>query len=125
MVTNKKILCFDLDNVICKTKKNNYLKSKPKKKIITLINSLFRTNKYTIKIYTARGMGIYKGNLKLAKKKLQKLTLNQLKKWKLNYHELVMGKISYDVFVDDKCFGFKENWYINFKKKYLFKNEKS
>lgn len=124
-MTNKKILCFDLDNVICKTKKNNYLKSKPKKKIITLINSLFRTNKYTIKIYTARGMGIYKGNLKLAKKKLQKLTLNQLKKWKLNYHELVMGKISYDVFVDDKCFGFKENWYINFKKKYLFKNEKS
>ena len=61
-------------------------------------------------------MGIYKGNLKLAKQKLQKLTLNQLKKWKLNYNELIMGKISYDVFVDDKCFGFKENWYIDFKK---------
>ncbi len=28
----KKIFCFDLDNTLCVTKKNNYLKSKPKKK---------------------------------------------------------------------------------------------
>jgi hypothetical protein len=125
LVKNKKILCFDLDNVICKTKNNNYLKSTPNKKIISLINALYRTNRYTIKIYTARGMGIYKGNLKLVKQKLQKLTLYQLKKWKLTYHELIMGKISYDIFVDDKCFGFKENWYIEFKEKYLNKNEKS
>jgi hypothetical protein len=32
----KKIICFDLDNVICITKKNYYLKSKPKKKVIKL-----------------------------------------------------------------------------------------
>ena len=117
----KKILCFDLDNVICKTNKNNYSSSKPNKKIINLINSLYSTDKYIIKIYTARGMGIYNGNLGLAKKKLQNFTLKQLKKWNLKYHNFIMGKISYDVFVDDKCFGFSKNWYIEFKKKYLNK----
>ncbi len=29
---NKKIICFDIDNVICKTTTNKYSKSKPKKK---------------------------------------------------------------------------------------------
>ena len=116
---NKKILCFDLDNVICKTTKNDYLNSKPIKKIINLINLLFNTKNFIIKIYTARGMGMYKGNLKLVKKKLKKLTETQLKKWDVNYHELVMGKISYDVFVDDKSFGFDKKWYIKFKKKFL------
>ncbi len=29
----KKIICFDIDNVICKTIKNKYSKSKPKKKV--------------------------------------------------------------------------------------------
>ena len=33
MVIRKK-LCFDLDGVICTTKKNNYLTAKPKKKLL-------------------------------------------------------------------------------------------
>ena len=37
----KKTLCFDLDNTICNTKKNNYTKSKPKEDVIKLINSLY------------------------------------------------------------------------------------
>ena len=45
----KRILCFDLDNVICTTnKKKNYAKSKPKKNIIKFINNLYETNKYQI-----------------------------------------------------------------------------
>ena len=36
-----KTFCFDLDGVICKTKKNNYKSAKPIKKIITLINKLY------------------------------------------------------------------------------------
>ena len=48
----KKILCFDLDNVICTTDKNKvYKNSKPKKKIVKFINSLFDLNKYKIKVY--------------------------------------------------------------------------
>ena len=40
MIKNKKIICFDLDNVIVKTKENNYKNSKPIKKNIKLINTL-------------------------------------------------------------------------------------
>ena len=47
----KKILCFDLDGVICTTYKKDYLKAKPKIKIIKLINELY--DDYKIKIYTS------------------------------------------------------------------------
>ncbi len=116
----KKTLCFDLDNVICTTDlKKNYKKSKPKKNIINFINKLFHTNMYEIKIFTARGMGKYNSNKKLVKKNYYNLTKNQLKEWGLNYNKLIMYKTSYDVFVDDKAYGFKKNWYKDFEKKYL------
>ena len=38
----KKIICFDLDNVICNTKKNYYSKSTPKKNVIKIINELYK-----------------------------------------------------------------------------------
>ena len=50
----KKIFCFDIDGVICKTKKKNYFKSKPNKKVIEIINQLYKKNKIVIfysKIY--------------------------------------------------------------------------
>ena len=113
----KKILCFDLDNVICTTNKlKEYHKSKPKKKIIKFINNLYETNNYKIKVFTARGMGKFKGNKTLVKKKYYQLTQNQLKKWGLKYHELIMYKTSYDLFVDDKTYGYKKNWYQDFDK---------
>ena len=31
-----------------------------------------------------------------------KLTKTQLKKWKVKYHKLILGKPSYDLIVDDK-----------------------
>ena len=49
----KKTFCFDLDNTLCVTKGSNYLKSKPKKKLIKLVNELYN-NGHTIKIFTAR-----------------------------------------------------------------------
>jgi hypothetical protein len=119
-MNNKKILCFDLDNVICITDKyHDYNNSKPNLEVIKFINSLFLKRNYIIKIYTARGMGKFNGNLKKVKTKYEKLTKLQLKRWKLKYHELVMGKISYDLFIDDKAFGFKKNWIKDYKKKLL------
>lgn len=107
----KKILCFDLDNVICKTNKNKeYKKSKPLKKNIKLVNDLYNFNKFVIKNYTARGMGRFDGNLTKAEKKFLKLTIKQLKQWKVSYDFLIMGKTSYDLFVDDKAFGFSKDW---------------
>ena len=64
----KKIIFFDLDNVICFTDKNkNYKKSKPFQKAIKTVNELYKRG-HTIKIYTARGMGKFKGNKLLVKK---------------------------------------------------------
>ena len=112
----KKKLCFDLDGVICTTKRNFYKKSKPKKKIIENINYLYKKN-YII-IFTSRFMGRSNENVNLAKKKGYKFTLNQLNKWGLKFHKLVFGKPSYDVIVDDKSFHYKKNWMNDFKKKY-------
>ena len=46
-------------------------------------------------------------------------TFNQLKKWNLNFHELIMGKPRYDIFVDDKNINFSKNWSNIIIKKYL------
>ena len=37
-------------------------------------------------------------------------TRKQLKKWDLKYHELIFGKPSYDLFIDDKSIFFNKNW---------------
>ena len=118
--TNKPILCFDLDNTIIINKKNFYKFSKPKKKIIEMINELFMEG-YYIKIFTARYMGRSNENISKAKKSGYELTKKQLNKWSLKHHELIFGKPSYDILVDDKSFGFKKNWHKNFK--YYLKND--
>ena len=111
----KKIICFDLDNVLCRTKSNNYKFSVPLKKKINLVNTLFEKG-YYIKIFTARFMGRNNNDITKAKKQGYKFTKIQLKKWKLKYHQIIFGKPSYDIFVDDLAFGFKKNWQSNFKK---------
>jgi hypothetical protein len=117
----KKIFCFDLDNTLCITKKNDYRKAKPKKNVIKLINKLY-DNGHIIKIHTSRFMGRNNENVQLAKKQGLSFTKTQLKKWKINYHFLIMGKPSYDIFIDDKNLGFESNWYKNFDiKKYFSK----
>lgn len=95
-----KTYCFDIDGVICKTKKNDYKNSKPNKNIIKFINSLFSKNK--IILHTARCMGRTKNNRKKAEILAKKLTLNQLKIWKVKYHKIFFGKPSYDFVIDDK-----------------------
>ena len=44
VIMKKKILCFDLDNVICFTKGKQYLKAKPNLKAINIINELYINN---------------------------------------------------------------------------------
>jgi hypothetical protein len=112
----KKILCFDLDNVICKTVKSNYRSSLPIKKNISYINFLYDRG-YIIKIFTARYMGRNNDNVILAKKDGFNFTKRQLRKWKLKYHKLIFGKPSYDIYVDDKSVFFRDDWRLILKKK--------
>ncbi len=111
------VFCFDLDNVICKTKLNNYKNSKPIAVNIKYINQLFEKG-FVIKIFTARYMGRTNDNETRARALAYKLTMNQLKKWNVKYNKLIFGKPSYDIFVDDKAFGFSKNWVKILKKKY-------
>ena len=95
-----KTFCFDIDGVICKTNGNNYKNSKPNKKVIKIINNLFKKN-YII-LYTARFMGRTNNNKKKAELLCKKMTLTQLKQWKVNYNKIYFGKPSYDFVIDDK-----------------------
>ena len=75
------------------------------------------SKKYYIIIFTARYMGRNNDNVKLAKKQGYELTYKQLVQWNLKFDKLLMGKPSYDFIIDDKGYGFKKNWYQNFKLK--------
>lgn len=109
-ISNYRKLCFDLDGVICETKNNNYKKSKPKIQIIKKINSFYDYG-FEIIIFTARFMGRNNDKKKYAIKAGLELTKNQLARWGLKYHRLIMGKPSYDIIIDDKALGFKKDWY--------------
>jgi len=109
------IFCFDIDNTICTTKGKNYYSAKPKKRTINLINRLYDKG-HTIKIFTGRFMGRNKDNVQGAYKDGYKRTLQQLKKWKLKHHKLILGKPALDILIDDKALGFKSSLIHNLKK---------
>lgn len=108
MKKNKKIFAFDINNTICNTKGSMYSKSIPKKNVINLINKL-KKNGHEIKIFTSRYMGRNKDNSNLVKKKYYNSVKNNLKKWGLEYDKLILGKPSYDYFIDDKTINPKNN----------------
>lgn len=116
---NKFIICFDIDNTICFTNKlKEYQKSKKNTAAIKIVNDLYDSG-YYIKLYTARGMDRYKSDLKKIHKVFYNFTRDQLKKWGVRYNELILGKISYNLFVDDKSYGFNKNWVRVLRKTFL------
>lgn len=88
------IIYIDIDETICsKSKDLNYINAIPWHDRISDVNKLFDEG-HTIIFWTARGTktGIdWKG-----------LTEKQLNEWGVKYHELIMGKPAYDIFIDDK-----------------------
>ena len=112
----KKItFCFDLDNTICKTKGKDYSRSKPKREVIKLINNLYKSG-HIIKINTARYMGRNSDNIAKSNKQGLKKTHKQLIKWGLKFNKLEISKLSADIYIDDKSFGYNNSWKKKFKK---------
>ena len=100
-------IAFDLDGVICHRKSElggseKYLTCYPDLDVIDVVNALFDEGNYII-IYTARGMNTFNNDVRKGYDGLYELTKNQLIKWGVKHHELVMGKVSYDVLIDDKA----------------------
>jgi histidinol phosphatase-like enzyme len=107
-MSKQKTIAFDLDDVLCYRPEGyehlgpeKYDHCKPYTGNIDLVNSLYEDG-YKIVIYTARGMSQFKGNIVDIYTHLYNRTNQQLNSWGLKYHSLVMGKIHYDVLVDDK-----------------------
>ena len=104
-----KTIAFDLDDVICwhhsdydKLGIGKYRHCEPIESGVDLVNEYYDKG-YRIIIYTARGMGAYDGNVNLVYERLYDLTFNHLKEWGVKFHRLVMGKLSYDLLIDDKA----------------------
>tara|TARA_Y100000589_G_scaffold331312_1_gene384278 strand:+ start:4251 stop:5159 length:909 start_codon:yes stop_codon:yes gene_type:complete len=89
-----KIYSFDIDGTICTNTYGDYEKADPFLERILSINNLFKKGNI-IKLFTARGS--------TTGKDWSKLTKDQLAKWGVLYHELIMGKPEADIFVDDKA----------------------
>lgn len=87
----------DIDETICTKKPNDhYSQSVPYLDRIQKINDLY-DNGNEIWYWTARGMS--------SGLDYYDLTISQLKKWNCKYNKIMMGKPSYDVWIDDKA-----NW---------------
>lgn len=107
-MNKQNIIAFDLDDVICfrpdayeHLGPEKYLHCQPYEETVKLVNSLYDDG-YKIIIYTARGMSQFFGNIAQIYSELYDQTNDQLKSWGVKYHQLVMGKIHYDVLIDDK-----------------------
>ena len=93
---------IDIDGTICDKQENHdYDKSFPYHKRITKINQLYDEGNQIV-YYTARGMGRNENNAALAIEQFYSLTEEQLKEWGAKYTQLMLGKPSADVYVDDK-----------------------
>ena len=110
----KLIFCFDIDNTICKTTKDQYEKSKPIRQAIETINKLYE-NGHTIKIFTARYMGRNNDNIKNKKKIFFKIK-KQIDSWGIKYNKLIISKPSADIYIDDKSYGYTNSWIKKFNK---------
>ena len=102
-----KIIAFDLDDVLCSRNSDigdidKYSSCFPNQNMIKILNECYE-NGYRIIIYTARGMTVFKGNINDIYSNLYELTTSQLKKWGIKYHQLIMGKAHFDLFIDDRA----------------------
>jgi len=102
------VIAFDLDDVLCYRNCNDggpvgkFAHSKPKKDMIKVVNECYDSGAEIV-IYTARGMTSFGGNHHNIYYNLFDLTKTQLDNWGVKYHKLVMGKLHYDILIDDRA----------------------
>ena len=92
------IAIVDIDQTICTTPhingKHEYEQSTPIAYRIEVINKLYDQG-YTIIYWTARGSG--------SGIDWTDLTTQQLNEWGCKFHDVRLGKPSYDIWIDDKA----------------------
>jgi dTDP-glucose 4,6-dehydratase len=89
------IIYVDIDETICSSPPNrDYSKATPLKNRISKINELFDQGNQII-YWTARGTG--------SGIDWTETTQKQFKKWGVKYHDLILKKPIYDLFICDKA----------------------
>ena len=92
-------IAVDIDGIICQTEGNDYVNAVPIPENIARINKLFDEGN-TIIYWTARGS--------TSGKNWRDFTFHQLKSWGCKCDNIVLGKMSYDIIVDDKAIKISE-----------------
>ena len=88
------IIFVDIDETICYYENDrNYELAIPHKDRINKINKLYDEGNIIV-YWTARGS--------VTQQNWFEITYKQLNEWKCKFHELRMGKPTYDLFIDDK-----------------------
>jgi histidinol phosphatase-like enzyme len=91
-------IVIDVDGTICSQEKD-YSKAKPFERRIKRVNDLYDQG-HKIVFFTARG---YETKIDWSL-----VTRKQLSDWGVKYHDIIFGKPSADVYIDDRSE--KDNW---------------
>lgn len=92
---------IDIDGTICTNTDGKYKEAQPFMDRIDKINQLYDEG-HLIVFFTARGMKSLEGDVDSVYRIWYAFTQEQLKKWNVKYHALLMGKPSADYYIDDK-----------------------
>ena len=95
LLIKKMNIYVDIDNTIAYTTGTDYENAKPMLERIKVINDLYDKGN-NITYWTGRGT--------VSKIDFTELTKKQLNSWGAKYHNLLLGKPPYDIFIDDKSF---------------------
>ena len=101
-------IAFDIDGTLCSNTDGNYEDATPYEDMINLINDLYAAGHHII-LHSARGMGMFNGDVRMAINKWYDLTQTQLDDWGVKYNEFYLGKIHADIYVDDKGYRIKDD----------------
>ena len=96
-----KTYVFDIDGTLCTNTEGKYEEAQPYPERIKMVNELYDSGN-TVILLTARGMGRTANNSKQAQRMFFDMTLEQVKKWGVKFHRLMLGKPSADFYIDDK-----------------------
>jgi hypothetical protein len=110
-----KTLCFDIDGTICTQTPGNYNLAKPYEEALNTINQLYEEG-FKIIFFTSRFMGRNCGDTIKAYNEGYEFTKKQLDDWGFKYHELYLGKPMHDIYIDDKCLFYQNDWDVIYKK---------
>lgn len=105
-------IIFDIDGTICPIKKpnENYLDLVPYDEMLEKIKIL-KQQGFKIILFTSRNMRTYDGNIDLILKNTKPILEQWLKKWNIEYDEIIFGKPwpgSDGLYVDDRSIRPKE-----------------